>query len=683
MYQPLNMANQAPPPAAGFDGEMEMLSCPGSPSLTAGSPEENPKTTGYDGYQLDDAILSQVLEDVDRFLEKLSAAAENDGDPVEVPDSVEILSKTVESMIDQCSYRCQELDSTAFYDAIDCLSRMVDQLGEAPPSPATLGSLNRTSTVIQRALMYLEDELWSILEQPKDDGGGGGGGKPDHHHHLDNNNNNVSTNNNTNKHKHSKSTTKHSSFNSRFGHHERTENRPEIEAAAAAAGGGSEEEYSFPGFSPEAVLGMNKIANAMIRAGYEIECCIIYSFMRRNSFKTALVNIGFEIVSIDDLQKMQWNSLEKEIVSWVRIVKESSKSLFGEEWKLCRSVFSGRHGEVAGRLFGGLVRAVCMQFLNFAEATMLTKRSTEKLFKFLDMYEAVRDLGSSIGVGGATEELAAEIEATKARIGETAVGMFGELENSIKSDHGRTQVPSGSVHPLTRYTMNYLEYTCVYRETLEQIFHQHQHRRPAAKEKEEAASTKFGKQLIKVMELLDSNLEIKSRLYKDPSLRYIFLMNNGRYILQKIRASPEIHEVTGDPWRRKRSTELRGYHKSYQRETWYRLLQFLNHEGLSVNGKVSKPVVKERFKSFNAMFDDIHKTQSTWVVSDEQLQSELRVSISSVITPAYRSFIGRFSQYLKPGRQSEKYIKYQPEDIESLVDELFDGNPTSMGRKKT
>ncbi|KAI6686737.1 hypothetical protein NL676_032650 [Syzygium grande] len=189
--------------------------------------------------------------------------------------------------------------------------------------------------------------------------------------------------------------------------------------------------------------------------------------------------------------------------------------------------------------------------------------------------------------------------------------------------------------------------------------------------------------MMTVMELLDANLEMKSKLYKDLSLRYIFLMNNGRYIVQKIKGSSKIHELMGDTWCRRRSSDLRQYHKNYQRETWYRLLQCLNHEGLQVNGKVLKPVLKERFKSFNAMFDDIHKTQTTWVVNDEQLQSELRVSISAVITPAYRSFLGRFNQYLDPGRQSEKYIKYQPEDIESLVDELFDGNPTSMGRRRT
>ncbi|KAA8548263.1 hypothetical protein F0562_004476 [Nyssa sinensis] len=139
----------------------------------------------------------------------------------------------------------------------------------------------------------------------------------------------------------------------------------------------------------------------------------------------------------------------------------------------------------------------------------------------------------------------------------------------------------------------------------------------------------------------------------------------------------------GDTWFRKRSSDLRLYHKNYQRETWGKLLHCLTHEGLNVNGKVVKPVLKERFKSFNAMFDEIHRAQSTWVVSDEQLQSELRVSISAVVIPAYRSFMARFSQTFTPGRQTEKYIKYQPEDMETYIDELFDGSATPTGRTET
>ncbi|RVW32022.1 Exocyst complex component EXO70B1 [Vitis vinifera] len=244
--------------------------------------------------------------------------------------------------------------------------------------------------------------------------------------------------------------------------------------------------------------------------------------------------------------------------------------------------------------------------------------------------------------------------------------------------------------------MNYLKYACEYKDTLEEVFQQHQkieRTDEAGSDVDERSSqnnsrlpvkqTPFATQLIAVMDLLDSNLDTKSKLYKDMSLRYIFLMNNGRYILQKIKGSSEIHEVMGDTWCRRRSSDLRQYHKNYQRETWSKVLQCLRDEGLQVNGKVNKPVLKERFKTFNTLFDEIHKTQSTWVVSDEQLQSELRVSISAVMIPAYRSFLARFSQYLDSGRQTEKYVKYQPDDIETSIDELFDGNPTSMTRKRT
>ncbi|KAI4373764.1 hypothetical protein MLD38_011848 [Melastoma candidum] len=233
--------------------------------------------------------------------------------------------------------------------------------------------------------------------------------------------------------------------------------------------------------------------------------------------------------------------------------------------------------------------------------------------------------------------------------------------------------------------MNYLEYVCIYKDTLEQVFRQHHDRSGNGNTESESneKSPSFGAELMSVMDFLDANLDMKSKLYRDPSLGYIFLMNNGRYILQKIKSTPEIRDLMGDAWCRKRSSDLRNYHKSYQHETWCRLLQCLNQEGLMVSGKIQKPALKEKFKAFNAMFDEIHKTQSTWVVNDERMQSELRVSIAAVVTPAYRSFLGRFRQYLDPGRQSEKYIKYQPEDIEGLIDDLFDGNPTSMGRKKT
>ena len=47
--------------------------------------------------------------------------------------------------------------------------------------------------------------------------------------------------------------------------------------------------------------------------------------------------------------------------------------------------------------------------------------------------------------------------------------------------------------------------------------------------------TPFAVQSMTVMDLLDTKQEGKAKLYKDVALSYIFMMNNGCYIFQKIK----------------------------------------------------------------------------------------------------------------------------------------------------
>ncbi|KAK7364742.1 hypothetical protein VNO80_13484 [Phaseolus coccineus] len=450
----------------------------------------------------------------------------------------------------------------------------------------------------------------------------------------------------------------------------------------------------FPGFAEETIANLNKIAKEMIASGYENECCHVYSLSRRHAFEDGMYKLlGYEKFSTDEVQRMQWEALEREIPTWINTWKECTSVWFPAERKLVDMVFGDETRTVLS-LMGNIYRAIVIQLLNFGESIAMTKRAGEKLFKLLDMYETLRDaiaIMESLFPDEIMGEIKAETTSAKCRLGEAAVLIFCDLENSIKSETGRTPVAGGAVHPLTRYIMNYLRLACEYKDTLEEVFKEHskieradstsrprhesEESRAKSENKQKEDVSPFAAQLMRVMELLDSNLEGKAKLYKEVALSCIFMMNNGRYIVQKIKGSAEIYEVMGETWCRKRSTELRTYHKNYQVETWSKILSCLSPKGLSDHGKVQKPVLKERFKGFNAAFEEIHKTQSMWVVSDEQLQSELRVSISALVIPAYRSFLGRFSQYLDPGRQTEKYIKYQAEDIETYIDDLFDGNP--------
>ncbi|XP_010250604.1 PREDICTED: exocyst complex component EXO70B1-like [Nelumbo nucifera] len=610
----------------------------------------------------DSITLPKVSEDIDRFISDLCDSISTPNPP-EVPNSIEQFAELVETEITKYesnesttkwSHELDE-DTSSLLEAVNRISKLANAFGGFPSETKYTYSLSRASRILQRAMSFLEEEFRSLLEDSRS---------------VDSD----------------PTITKQPSFNSNNDSDRNAQGEPD-----------SARDTNFPGYSPDTVDNLNRIASAMISAGYETECCQVYTIARRNAFEERLSKHGFEKISIDDVQKMQWETLEAEIATWIKAFKRCISIYFSAERQLCESVFSCNPTLYDG-LFCNLTRGVLIQLLNFAEAVAMTKRSAEKLFKFLDMYETLRDLIPAM-TGLFSEEplreLKTETTSARCRLGEAAVTIFCELENSIKTDAGKTPVPGGAVHPLTRYTMNYLKYACEYKDTLEQVFQEHQkieqsdasagsdaESEPSSGADQVAKQSPFSKQLLRVMDLLSSNLEIKSKLYKDPSLSYIFLMNNGRYIVQKIKGSAEIYELIGNSWCRKKSSELRQYHKNYQRETWNKVLALLRDEGLQVHGKVAKQALKERFKSFNSMFEEIHKTQSSWVVSDEQLQSELRVSISAVVIPAYRSFVGRFRQYLDSGRQAEKYIKYGPEDIETYIDELFEGNPASMVKRK-
>jgi hypothetical protein len=116
---------------------------------------------------------------------------------------------------------------------------------------------------------------------------------------------------------------------------------------------------------------------------------------------------------------------------------------------------------------------------------------------------------------------------------------------------------------------------------------------------------------------------------------------------------------------------------NYQRASWNKVLDCLKDAGLYSKGNVSGAVskeLKERFKRFNAAFEEVYRTQTTWIVHDCDLREELQISITQKLLPAYRSFQGRYMNHLDSERHAEKYIKYTSEDLDKYLVELFEGS---------
>ncbi|KAJ0537506.1 putative exocyst complex component Exo70, cullin repeat-like-containing domain superfamily [Helianthus annuus] len=633
----------------------------------------------------------QISSAIDSFIDELST--DDKTTSPELPDIVDTFVKIVESNIKaynniQSGIRFAKItkEDELFMEAIKRLSKLKIALGEFPNS----ASFNTIKQVLQLAIVLIEDEFRAILQDSN--------------------------------------------------------------APSETITKGAEPEWynhdDFPGYSKENVILMNKIASVMIPAGYQYECCLAYSEIRKDELDDQIKRFEFDKVSMEDVHKSKWVSLEPDITRWVKLTNHCSRVLFVEERKLGETVFS-EHLPVFTGVFINLIRGITTSLLEFPTTVAIEKPKAKRLFKFLDIYESIHDLSVAVEESDSNDvkleeycNLKSEISIVGDTIGEVVVNMFNDLKQTISNDNNKTTV-QGAVHPLTRYVMGYVK--CAfddYHNTLEHIFRKHVENEASSN----MENSSLSQQLLDVIELLDANLETKSTSYKDPSLRYIFLMNNNRYcnlgkprrflkkqlskrtprlklsltepvffvggnvfltdsvknrfgpkktssvfkpvlkfkntnqytnrqfVLQLVKETNEMKQVMGDNWCRRKSSDVRNYHKSYQRETWTKLLQWLTQEGIQVHGKPSRRVLKDRFKNFNAMFDEIHKTQSTWVVSDQQLLSEMRVSINAVVSPAYRSFIGRYKSQFEGSKSIDKYIKYQPEDIESLIETLFEGN---------
>ncbi|KAF5176947.1 Exocyst complex component exo70b1 [Thalictrum thalictroides] len=72
---------------------------------------------------------------------------------------------------------------------------------------------------------------------------------------------------------------------------------------------------------PEAVADLREIAERMIRSGYEKECCQVYSSVLRDVLDECLSILGIEKLSIEEVQKVEWRSLDEKMKKWIYVVK--------------------------------------------------------------------------------------------------------------------------------------------------------------------------------------------------------------------------------------------------------------------------------------------------------------------------------------------------------------------------
>ncbi|XP_061359933.1 exocyst complex component EXO70B1-like [Gastrolobium bilobum] len=606
------------------------------------------KTLGHNNNNMADDIL-QIFSNFDGRFSKEKLSEEGAGND---PLGCVALEQTLNSLDRRISLHVSSdqpiwsnsAESASFLDAVDELVATVNDWSPLADDKTVGACLLRAEEMLQQAMFRAEDEFRSLMELGSES--------------FDLTRNNGESNR--------KEDSLFDSDDDNEGEEDNDGDEDLIPVALPVA----DFDVVIDALPPGTVNDLREIAKRMVAAGFGKECTRVYGGCRREFLEESLSRLGLQKLSISEVHKMQWQDLEDEIERWNKGSNVALRILFPSERRLCDRVFSGFSSSAAAELsFMEVCRGSAIQLLNFADAVAIGSRSPERLFRVLDVFETMRDLipeFESLFSDQYCAFLVNEAITIWKRLGEAIRGIFMELENLIGRDPAKAAVPGGGLHPITRYVMNYLRAACRSRQTLELVF-------------QLQPNSSLSVQIAWIMELLERNLEAKSKIYKDPALCSVFMMNNGRYIVQKAKDS-ELGTLLGDDWIRKHTAKVRQCHVSYQRSSWNKLLGFLKVE--NNNGSMAAKPMKEKLKLFNLHFEEICRVQSQWFVFDEQLKEEIRISLEKILLPAYGSFIGRFQNVPDLGKHADKYIKFGVEDIEARLSDLFNGSSGSNGGRK-
>ncbi|CAI9786726.1 unnamed protein product [Fraxinus pennsylvanica] len=437
------------------------------------------------------------------------------------------------------------------------------------------------------------------------------------------------------------------------------------------------EEYIMDLVHPDVIPQIASIANIMFASHYDLEFCQAFVRFWRYELAEYLTFLNVEQLTVEDVLKMEWKCLNSRIRKWRRAIKNVVGIYLASKKHLFDQVLA-EYGSVSSTCLVEASKASLLCLLNFGHAVAIGPHQLEWLYCLLDMYETLASLISDVEALFPEEAgslIRIEFHELLQRLGDAAKVIFMEFGKHvhIASRASRAPIANGGILPLTKYVVNYILCLVEYGGTLNLLLAEKDGDNldtgPSENVGQTTLSCPVAIILRSVTSILEANLDIKSDLYRDSSLKHIFMMNNINYMVDKIKNS-EVRSYFGDDWIRKHIVKFRQHALRYQRVTWSSVLDSIRDDG-----RTGKATLKERCRNFSIAFEDVYKIQTAWYVPNLELREELRIFASKTVIPAYRNFVGKITDQYHIG---EKYIKYTVHDLETYILDLLDGSQKSL-----
>ncbi|KAK3011890.1 hypothetical protein RJ639_012916 [Escallonia herrerae] len=432
-----------------------------------------------------------------------------------------------------------------------------------------------------------------------------------------------------------------------------------------------------------AVSDLRMIADSMISSGYGGEAAKIYKTIRKSVVDEGLYRLGFESCTSSQINKMSSDVLDHKLKNWMNAIKIAVKTLFHGERFLCDQVFSTSE-TIRESCFRDVTKEGATNLFKFPQLIAKSKRSPDKIFCLMDLYETIADLWLEIELIFSYDLVSiVRLEALSSlhKLGDSVQMILSDFESSVQKDPLKPPTAGGGIHPLTNSVMSYISYLANYSGVLTNIIGDLplQGRSPFPESyldtpnTDESPMPAVSVRLAWIILVLLCKLDGKTELYNDTALSYLFIANNLHFVIEKVRTT-NLKFLLGEEWISKHERKVKQYVASYESLAWTKVFSCLPENSAE---EMSPEMVKGCFMQFNAAFEEAYRKQTSWVVADGKLRDELKVSIAKKLVPVYREFYDTHLIQLRGEKNLEVLLRFAPDNLGNYLSDLFHGTSIS------
>ncbi|KAI5075768.1 hypothetical protein GOP47_0009844 [Adiantum capillus-veneris] len=431
----------------------------------------------------------------------------------------------------------------------------------------------------------------------------------------------------------------------------------------------------------DAIIQLLVIADRLRVNGRLDECLHLYREARGRMVKKSMATLKPEYLrhaSAEALRDQKWEDIHRFLYAWLQDFTAVVRVLMASERELCNQVFPTLDPPLERtRLFEEIVQESKFSlFPRFAEEVACTQHRPEALLVgLLDLINGVGNLKDDIAkVFDGCAETLADLASLQRTLVHNTCRAYWELVKNVETR--QSDVPNdGGKDRNASFVVNYMGMLLRdYPVTMELAFSSQY----SSKKAGAIVEATLPSAASSIMDALEKSLEDRApKGYNDPILAHVFLMNNYRHVLVRLKECDGLAKCLGEEfkvqWRKKVDHNMR----SYLKKAWEKVMMHLSREGLQMSSGgrgMSKDMLRSRLRAFNASFEETYKQQCRWVILDDQLRDSVQLAIIQLLVPAYHSFIQSFGSLLEEGTHPHKrVVKYSGDRLQSMVRDLFEG----------